>query len=222
MIKRVPSETEFRGDPLLPVAELLHRVENEYARVISLASVMAANSSIEETKLALRDITSLLHTTAEIYRVLRPPTVQGVTDLTEVLTRLCRAMAASSQFRHCEIGLELRVDKPILIDASRCWLLSLVVAELITNSYRHAFVSSSGCIRVTAGESRNRVFCEVSDDGSPAEMVRTGFGTQLINAIGTELKGMVERRFGNSGATVTISFPKPPPTIVVKDYEYPG
>ncbi len=208
MINRSPSEFEFRDDYLLPVAELLHRVRNEYARSICLASLIAAKSSSDETKAALRDVINHLHATAEVHSVLRPPVGEVHADFTEILTRLCRVMTASSEFQYRGIKLELRVDHPILIDAGRCWRASLVVSELINNSFRHAFGSRSGCIFVTVGESNDRVFCTVNDDGTPAEIGGAGLGTRLTDALAAEIGGVVERMFSKSGAAVTLFFPK--------------
>jgi two-component sensor histidine kinase len=220
MINRALFENGLRGDRLLPVAELLHRVRNEYARIISLASTIAAKSSSNETKAALSDIITDLHSTAEIHSVLRPPLGDGPADLTEVFTRLCCAMSESPAFRRRGIKLELRVDHPVLIDAGRCWRASLVVAELINNSCRHAFASRSGCIFVAVGESHDRVFCNVSDDGSPAEIGGAGLGTRIVDALAAELDGLVERQFGKSGATVMLSFPKRAPIPVFQPNEY--
>lgn len=214
MIDRAPSDFGFRGERLLPVAELLHRVRNEYARTISLASVIAAKAHNDETKAALRDIINHLTATAEIHRVLCPPVDEGHADLTEVLTRLCRVMTASSEFQYRGIKLELRVERPVLIDAARCWRASLVVAELINNSSRHAFASRSGSIFVSVGESFDHVSCNVIDDGSPAEIREAGLGTRVIDALAAELDGVVERRFSKSGASVALSFPKRAPIAV--------
>ena len=221
VINFVQSDDGLHNDRLLPVAELLHRVSNEYTRVISLASVTAAKSSSQETKAALRDIITELHSTAEIHSVLRPPLGKGLAVLTEALTRLCCAMTASGEFRRRGINLALRVEHPILICAGRCWRASLVVAELISNSCRHAFASRSGCIFVTVCESGDRVFCNVSDDGSPAEIGAAGLGTRIVDALAGELDGLVERRFSESGATVMLSFAKRAPIAVFQPDEYP-
>ena len=66
-------------DSFLHVAELLHRIRNDYARVISFASLAAARTSNQETKSALGAVISHLHTTAETLRVLRPPLTAHVT-----------------------------------------------------------------------------------------------------------------------------------------------
>jgi len=46
----------------------------------------------------------------------------------------------------------------------------------------------------------------VSDDGRGAKAPPPGLGTQLVDALATELDGFVGRRFTQSGPTVTLSF----------------
>ena len=87
-MNRSPSENGLRDDHLLPVAELLHRVRNEYTRLICLASAIAAKSYNKETKAALSHIITQMHSTAEVHRVLSPPLGEGLADLTEVLSLL--------------------------------------------------------------------------------------------------------------------------------------
>lgn len=193
------------------MAELLHRIRNEYARTISFASAIAAKSSSDETKAALHDVINQMYAAAEIHSVLRPPVGEGLADLTEVVTRLSGVLTASPEFQDRGIKLELRVEHPVLVDAGRCWRASLVVAELINNSFRHAFASRSGCIFVTIGNSYDRAFCTVSDDGCCAEIGGAGLGTRLMDALAAEIDGLIERRFSKFGATVMLSFPKRAP-----------
>ena len=117
MTDRASSDDKPRNDHLLPVAELLHRVRNEYARTISFASAIAAKSSSDETKAALHDIINQMYAAAEIHSVLRPPVGEGLADLTEVVTRLSSVMTASPEFQDRGIKLELGVEHPVLIDA---------------------------------------------------------------------------------------------------------
>jgi two-component sensor histidine kinase len=192
----------------LHVAELLHRVRNEYARAISFAFKVAGDSSSQETKSALNEVIKHLYGTAETHRVLRPPHEEGSVDFTDKITQLCRAMTSSSEAGHYRINLLLAVDEPVLLDAVRCWRASLVVSELINNACRHAFASQAGRISVTVSATSERILCEVSDDGSPASSFYPGLGTHLVDALAAELGGSVKRRFADCGTTVTLSLPK--------------
>jgi two-component sensor histidine kinase len=155
----------------------------------------------------LSEVVNHLHAAAEMYRVLRPPSVAGSADLTDTIARLCRAQSDVSEFRRRRIDLLLAYDDPIELDAWRCWYASLIVAELINNACRHALGSTSGLISVGIAESDGRVLCSVSNDGAVDKTWMPGLGTQLIDALAVGLDGFVERRFGESGATAVLSFP---------------
>jgi two-component sensor histidine kinase len=125
---------------MLQVAELLHRIGNDYTRVIAFASLRAANAPSNEARSALNEVVNHLQAAAQMYRVLRPPTVTGSADLTDTIARLCRGQSDVSEFRRRRIDFLLAYDDPIELDAWRCWHASLIVAELINNACRHALV----------------------------------------------------------------------------------
>jgi two-component sensor histidine kinase len=192
---------------MLQVAELLHRIGNDYTRAIGFASLQAANTSSNEARSALNEVENHLHAAAEMYRVLRPPSVAESADLTDTIARLCRAQSDVSEFRRRRIDLLLAYDDPIELDAWRCWHASLIVAELINNACRHALGSTSGLISVGIAESEGRVLCSVSNDGAVDKNWMPGLGTQLIDALALGLDGFIERRFSESEATAVLSFP---------------
>jgi two-component sensor histidine kinase len=119
---------------MLHVAELLHRIGNDYTRAILFASLRAANASSNEARSALNEVVNHLHAAAAMHRVLRPPAAAESADLTDTIARLCRAQSDVSEFRRRRIDLLLAYDGPIELDAWRCWHASLIVAELINNA----------------------------------------------------------------------------------------
>jgi two-component sensor histidine kinase len=195
-------------DSFLHVAELLHRIRNDYARVISFASLAAARSPNPETKSALGEVISHLHVTAETLHVLRPPLVEGLVDFADNLTQLCLVMTASFKLEYRGIALLLSVPERVLLDAARCWRANLIVFELIDNACRHAFEARAGRITVTVVTASDRITCEISDDGSPASTFKPGLGAHLVDALAAQLDGFVARRFNENETIVTLSFPK--------------
>ena len=187
--------------------EFLHRVKNEYACAISLATLLSARSSNEETKTALAQVIDQLHALASAHEILRPPLTTALTDLGANLTQLCRVMT-SSRLAQRGIELNLAIAEPVLLDAKRCWRAELIVSELITNASRHAFVSRAGRILVAVKTASGQVVCRVSDDGSPTATLKRGLGTELIEALAADLDGYVERLHKASGTTVTLCFPQ--------------
>jgi two-component sensor histidine kinase len=215
MSPKTPSSVNARDTAFLYVSEIL-RIRSEYSRAISFASILTKKSNNQETKDALGEIITHLRAVAETHRVLRPPMIDGSVDLIDVISQLCDAVSASD-FRRREIELSLGVCDPIFLEANRCWLVSLIVAELINNSFRHAFATRSGRIEVSLIVSDNLVLCNVSDNGSAAAPVTAGVGTGLVDALVAELDGVVERLFRGGGASVTLLFPIEASTALLSD-----
>ncbi len=190
----------------LYVSEFLHRVNNEYTSAISLAAKLSARSSKKETKAALAQVIDQLHSLARGHEILRPPLAAEFADLSDALTRLCHAMASSGLAQR-GIGLHLSISKSVLLDAKRCWHAQLIVSELITNASRHAFTSKLGRISVALECVSGQVSCSVSDDGSPAVILKRGLGSELTDALAADLGGQIERLREASGTTVTLRFP---------------
>jgi two-component sensor histidine kinase len=203
-----PSPT---GEPiersLLYVTELLHRVQNDYTRAISLASTMEMRSS--EAKDALRQIVDHLLASAKAYHLLWPRPPGELVDFTAEVTGLCRAMV-SSILDLDGISLNLSTPGPVLLDGFRCWRANLILSELITNAARHAFNTRGRRISVTVTTSRGQVTCRVGDDGSAPETPKSGHGTHLVDALTKDLEGDIERRYTATGAVITLSFPMDP------------
>ena len=207
----MPGNPSTAGEPiersLLYVTELLHRVQNDYTRAISLASTMQIQST--EAKEALCQIVDHLHASANAYRLLWPRPPGELVDFTTEITALCRAMASSILDRN-GISSNLSTAAPILLDGFRCWRANLILSELITNAARHAFNSRGGQISVDVAVSCGQVICTVSDDGSSSGTPKAGHGTQIVDALTADLGGDIERRYTEAGSIIVLSFPVKP------------
>ena len=95
-----------------------------------------------------------------------------------------------------------------MLEEGRCWHASLIIAELITNAGRHASFSRGGNVGVSIDSTLERIICRVSDNGSSCTAFNLGLGSVLVNALAKEIGGRIDRQFGSSGATVTLSFPR--------------
>ena len=67
MIHEASSICQSRWD-LLHVAEVLHRVANDYTRTVSLASLMASKASTDEARSALNEVANHLQIIAKTHK----------------------------------------------------------------------------------------------------------------------------------------------------------
>ncbi len=144
--------------------EFTHRVKNEFASAIQVVSFAAEKSRDRNVKAALEGVMEKLHDYASVHRALQMPSGNDCIDASAYLRDLCGSISRS-KLENKNIELVL-VDRPFRMSSERCWLLGMIIAELITNAARHAFDSSGGTIRVECRPSGELVECFVSDNGS--------------------------------------------------------
>jgi two-component sensor histidine kinase len=186
--------------------ELNHRINNEFAAIISAVSLAAASSNNDEVKIALADITQLLHGYADIHRALQLPEHDAIIDAAAYLSQLCLSISRS-MLDDRKIRLVLSAQS-IPLQAERCRRLGMILYELIINAARHAFVDSSGEIRVAIWRDGAFVKCSVRDSGSAAVNIQLGRGLKIVDALSKALGGRFRQTLGPQGSKALLVFPR--------------
>jgi two-component sensor histidine kinase len=185
--------------------ELNHRIGNEFQSAMSLVSLTAARSPSQEVKAALAGVTVLLQHYAEVHRALQVPQDRDRVDAAEYLRKLCLSIRRA-KLECARVDLVLAAP-PLVLQSAECWLLGMIVYELITNAVRHAFRGRNGEIRVQLLRAGAFVHCEVMDNGSPPANVRRGHGLKIIGQLVKALDGRFEQKFRTAGSTSMLVFP---------------
>lgn len=205
MIEPIPfsgSPSEYR----LLLDEFEHRTSNELASAIGIVTAAAARSSATEVKVALGRVLERLENWARLQAALQIPDYDTLIDASVYLRQLCAALAHSPLNWQ---GIELTVQaSPTQLHAVQCWQMGLIVAELVTNSARHAFCGTGGLIRVELTSWAAAVECCVEDNGSALADVRPGRGLKIVAALTEKLRGTMDQRFSPRGTRSTLSFPR--------------
>jgi two-component sensor histidine kinase len=194
----------------LPPANLLlrefsHRIHNEFASAIAIVSIACRGTQSDVAKTALSNVRDRLYSYAQVHRALAMPEWNLQIDAAESIAGLCRAM---SHARLSAEGIDLTfVEQPIKLKSERCWLMALVVSELITNAARHAFHREGGSIRVEISQNGAFIQCSVSDNGRAAVVNRPGCGSKIIRELAESLGGAIEQIFTPHGTRATLTFP---------------
>jgi two-component sensor histidine kinase len=192
------------GEHLL-LQELTHRINNELASTIGFVRLTAAQSSSDDVRVALTGVVQHISEFARIYRALQMPVADGWTDAANYLRELCQSISrAKLQHRGIELVL---VECPLLLSASRCWRLGMIVSELIANASRHAFGGGGGKIEVELINHGAFVECTVTDNGSGSANNRPGQGLKIIRSLVHDLDGTIDHRFGTMGTSARLYFP---------------
>jgi two-component sensor histidine kinase len=186
--------------------ELNHRINNEFAAIISAVSLAAASSHNDKVKTALADVTRLLHRYADVHRALQMPEHDAIIDAAVYLSELCLSISRSV-LDDRKIKLVVSAQS-MQLQAERCRRLGMILYELITNAARHAFVDGSGEIRVAIWRDGAFVKCSVRDSGSAAVNIGLGRGLKIVDALSKALGGRFKQTLGSQGSKALLVFPR--------------
>ncbi|WP_018388708.1 sensor histidine kinase [Ancylobacter sp. FA202] len=194
--------------------ELQHRVANNMQFVAALLTLQKrkVGQDARQAITALDEARSRLDTIARIHRQLyAPERLDLPTD--QYLRQLCCDLVTASG----TAGIRSTVESPNLpLSVTQLTTLSMLVAEIVTNSLKHAFVEAdSGVITITvlpAGPGRYEM--TIADDGRglppDADLSRSdGLGWRIIQSLAAQLGGKVElasRVEPSRGTAVRVQF----------------
>jgi len=204
-ILRATTSTKGPSLDRLLVMEITHRVNNEFASVIQLLSLMAARSSSQDVKAALAGVMDKLHNYAGVHHALQVPANNDLIDASVYLRQLCSSISRSKlETRGIELIL---IEQPFRMSAERCWVMGMIVAELITNAIRHAFDAQGGTIRVECLKSGGYVKCRVSDDGSAMTNVKPGNGLRIVDSLAEMYDATFDLHLSGAGIEAVLLLP---------------
>ncbi|GLK73242.1 DUF4118 domain-containing protein [Ancylobacter dichloromethanicus] len=194
--------------------ELQHRVANNMQFVAALLTLQKrkVGQDASQAVTALDEARTRLDTIARIHRQLyAPERLDLPTD--QYLRQLCGDLITASGTG----GISCVVRSPNLpLSMTQLTTLSMLVAEIVTNSLKHAFAGiETGTIGVTVLPSGSDQFeMTITDDGRglppDADLSRSdGLGWRIIQSLATQLGGQVElasRVEPSRGTAVRVKF----------------
>jgi two-component sensor histidine kinase len=199
------------GGAVTLLREVSHRINNEFASLIGLMQRGARELTDARARALLESMVECLYSHAEVHHALAMPERDEMINAAGYLGFLCRAIS-HSKLAPRGITLTLVADKQYATSA-QCWLLGMIVSELVTNSVRHAFTEGGGDICVDLVGRDDRMQCRVSDNG----MRPAGFrpsprrsGLKIVEALAAAMEGTVEQHLTARGARTIIRFPSAP------------
>lgn len=197
--------------------EVHHRVKNNLQVITSLLNLQADFAGDGRLRAMLAESCSRVKAMALTHQLLYERKDFSRLDLGDYLDRLVHSIRLS--YRSAGDRIQLRLAQPdnnVQLDLERAVPCGLLVNELVTNSFKHAFVGErSGEIVIEIGEDADSLIrVSVSDDGiglpGDSQLAEgSSLGLQLVRLFVDQLHGSlaIERE---SGTRFTISFPKAP------------
>jgi PAS domain S-box-containing protein len=191
--------------------EIHHRVKNNLQVVSSLLNLQEGAITDPMARKVFTDCQSQIQSMSMVHEALYNSGSFENVDMQAYFDRLVEYLA--NLYEGAYRGIEWEVDaRGISLDIARAIPVALIVNELVSNVFKHAFPEGrKGAFRVSAraGESGFRV--EVEDDGVGlgASDGRRGVGTDLVAALAEQIKGEASFAVGGSGSgtRVSVGFP---------------
>lgn len=179
--------------------EVHHRVKNNLSIVDSLLSMQARHIDDPELVKALSDSQRRIHSMSLIHEQLYQSQDMGNVDFCEYLQRLVKNLYSSSSFNTNKIELKLEIN-PILLNIDIAISLGLIVNELLTNAFKHAFPNhSSGIIEVIlyehSPEQNLHLIIRDNGIGIPQNIIsnpNASLGLRLVHILTQQLRASLD------------------------------
>jgi two-component sensor histidine kinase len=180
-----------------------HRLMNSLQLVQSILALQSRNATADETKTQLDLAGNRVLAIATVHRQLHLTGAQEEIDVQTFLQRLCENLKHTAPAQIAAINVNA---EPMMVRSDKASGLGLLVAELVTNSFKYAYdVGQRGAVTVDFRQKPDGWRLEVSDEGRglPAgfDLDRSqGFGMKVIKAFVQRLNATmtVESRPGHT------------------------
>jgi two-component sensor histidine kinase len=191
--------------------ELQHRVRNNLQLVYGMLSKQLGDTKDESGRRGIKAIARRVSTLAQVYDHLLGNDMKRTTDFGGYVKSLCHSLAEIQAESNDAITLTCD-SEPVILDLDVVTALGLVVAELVSNSYDHAFPGGAGSasvsVRRAAKGADDMATMTISDNGtgfkSNGEGKRHGLG--LVRRLVEQVRGTVTVD-ADHGTVWTVRFP---------------
>ncbi len=193
--------------------ELQHRVRNNLQLVYGMLSRQLSETQDAAGRRGIKAIARRVSTLAQVYDHLLGNEMSRTTDFGGYVKSLCESIEQIHSSPETEISLSCDSDE-LILDLDQVTALGIILVEIVTNSYDHAFPDGRGRITVIVkrpAAGQNSASMTIADNGTGfavnPESKRHGIG--LIGRLITQIDGTVDLDSGH-GTVWTLSFPVKP------------
>ncbi|NGP88861.1 PAS domain S-box protein [Fodinibius halophilus] len=193
------------------LAEIHHRVKNNLAVITGLLELQAFNTTSEEATEVLTASQMRINSIALIHEKLYQNKNLSEISFDTYLQELTDVIVSSMKSEETDVSISIDAD-PIDFTISQAIPCGLILNELITNAYKHAFVNQEkGKININISNKDGQIYMTVKDNGiGISEEVSLdnpqSLGIKLIHTLSTQLEGESEFNRTGEGTEFTLQF----------------
>jgi len=194
--------------------ELRHRVRNNLQMITGMLDNYARGTASGVARDGIDLIVRRVTTLAQVYDTLLGVGLSETVDLAGYLRALCVSLPTVQAEHSRPVHIVCHAE-PVMLGVDETSALGMAVAELVTNSYDHAFLDRGGTITVTLTRSGpTAAVLTVQDDGAgfPAKFATSRNGLSLVKRLVERIGGTVDTRF-NDGTVWKLGFPAPTTSV---------
>jgi two-component sensor histidine kinase len=203
-------EAELKEKDLL-LREIHHRIKNNLQVISSLLDLQAQRITAPEIVTMFQESQHRIRTMALIHERLCQSSEFSRIDIDQYIQSLIDYLQYSYMDQLMGIQIHLNTQ-PTYLEIDKAIPCGLIVNELVTNSFKHAFPQAQpGNISISLEQVQGKVILIISNDGVPfpssvkIDSFQT-LGLQLVNVLVQQLDGSIELDPSN-GTKFTIQFP---------------
>jgi PAS domain S-box-containing protein len=194
------------------LAEIHHRVKNNLAVITGLLELQSYSAENESAKLILKDSQMRVNSIAMVHEKLYQSEDFSEVDIKQYFEELVAIIHKTMSRAATRVEISLQI-KPIKLPITQAIPCGLLLNEILTNSYKHAFTGrEKGLITVQLTQSNNQLLLTIKDDGiglpnTPELNIHTSMGMTLIKTLAKQLEATFSHRSEN-GAVFEFAFEK--------------
>jgi two-component sensor histidine kinase len=173
------------------LGEVHHRVKNNLQLISSIIDLQARNTGHAPTVQLLGELRNRIHAITVLHQQLyQQPALHAVRTrdyLPVLLENLRQTLSPTDR----EIHLRYEIDA-FSLPVGTAITLGLIVSELVTNAYRHAFTGrEGGHVRLLLREAAGMGLLQVEDDGRGMASAQENFGMSMIRSLVRQMRASI-------------------------------
>jgi two-component sensor histidine kinase len=209
---RIEKEKELEAslkEKNILLAEIHHRVKNNLAVVSGMMQLQAFETDNETLQGKLFDSVVRIKSIASVHEILYQSNSFSDLNFSETVEKLVENISSTLQ---TTIPVEISYDTdPINLDINKAIPAALVINEVVTNAYKHAFTNKKqGKISFKISDTNGSVEIIIQDNGKGIEHTdlenNQSLGMQLIREISSQIYGQYTYRKGKNGTEFRLTF----------------
>jgi two-component sensor histidine kinase len=190
--------------------EVNHRVKNNLSIVASLMNLQSEKSNDDYHKQLFMECRNRLDSIATVHELIYKAKSYSHINFKEYLNQIIEHISDSyKSVEHIKI---IKGITEVDIDISAAIPLALIVNELITNAYKHAFSNKKeGVIEILLVENNKQVFLTIKDNGQGFDKTvipKNSIGMEILGGLIEQINGTCNLTSDDKGTQYKISFSK--------------